>query len=85
VAQNKVTSDGDIASSLDCVDESLSEVESSNSENEIGNNQECDRNSDTSNSEQSDGHVAPIVSGWHNMKWQILLGVPQWHDVYKKY
>jgi hypothetical protein len=40
MVQNKVTSDDDIVSILDCRDENLSEVESDDSDNEIGNNKE---------------------------------------------
>jgi hypothetical protein len=47
MAQNKVTNDDNIVSVLDCVDENLSEVESSNSHNEICNNQEYDHESGT--------------------------------------
>jgi hypothetical protein len=60
--QNKVISD-DIVSVLDCVDDNISEVESSESDNEIGDNQECDYRSGISDSEQSDRQVAPAISG----------------------
>jgi hypothetical protein len=62
MAQNKVTSD-DIVSLLDCVDENLSEAESSDRNNEIGDNQESDCKSCTSDSEQSDSQAVPVVSG----------------------
>jgi hypothetical protein len=47
MAQNKVTSDDDIVSILDCMDENLSEVDSSDSDNEIGDNKKSDRKSAT--------------------------------------
>jgi hypothetical protein len=65
---NNVTSN-DSVSLVDSVDENLSDVQSSDSDNEIGDNQEFDSN----------GQVAPVVSGWHNVKWQMkiwLLGAP---------
>jgi hypothetical protein len=40
--QNEATGEDDIVSVLACVDENLSEVESSDSDNEIGDNQESD-------------------------------------------
>jgi hypothetical protein len=61
VAQNKATSDDNIVSVLDFVDENLSEVKSSDSN--IGDNHELDDKSGASDSEQSDGHVIPVVSG----------------------
>jgi hypothetical protein len=45
MAQNKATTDDDILSVLNCVDENLSEVESSDNDNEIGDNQESDHKS----------------------------------------
>jgi hypothetical protein len=50
------------------------------SDKEIGDNEESDCKSGTSDSEQSDGQVAPIISGWCDGKWQIKmwpLGVSQ--------
>jgi hypothetical protein len=44
-----------ILSNLDCVDDSLSEVESSGSDNEVGDNQESDRKSGASGSEHVTG------------------------------
>jgi hypothetical protein len=61
MVQNKVTSD-DIASILDYVDENISEVESSNSENEIGDNKKSNCRSGK-DSKQSDRQVATAVSG----------------------
>jgi hypothetical protein len=52
---------------LDCVDENISEVESSDSDNEICGNQESGHKSGTSDSEQSDRQAAPAVSGWHDV------------------
>jgi hypothetical protein len=63
MVQNKMTSDDNIMSILDCVDENLSEVESSDNDNETGDNQESDRKSGTTDSEQSDWQAAPVVSG----------------------
>jgi hypothetical protein len=57
MAQNKVTSDDNIVSVLDCVNENLSAVESNHSDNEIGDNQGSDCKSGTSDSEQSDGQL----------------------------
>jgi hypothetical protein len=78
MAQNKATSNDNLVSILDCLNESLSEVESCNSGNEID-----DKNliteMDTSDSKQSDRQVAPGVNGW-DVKWQMkiwLLGVPK--------
>lgn len=45
MTQNKATSDDDIVSVLHCVDESLSGVESSDSDNEIRGNQELNHKS----------------------------------------
>jgi hypothetical protein len=45
MTQNKATSDDDIVSVLHCVDESLSGVESSDSDNEICGNQELNHKS----------------------------------------
>jgi hypothetical protein len=52
MVQNKVTNDDDIVTIFDCVDDNFSEVESSDSDNEIGDNQESDHKSGTSDSEQ---------------------------------
>jgi hypothetical protein len=57
---------------LDCVDENLLEVQSSDGDNEIF-NRESDSRSGISESEQSDGQVAPVVSGWHDVKWQMKI------------
>jgi hypothetical protein len=54
----------DILSVLDCVDENLSEVESSGSDNEIADNQESNCKSGTSDSKQSNRQVVLGVSGW---------------------
>jgi hypothetical protein len=70
--EDKVISDD--MSVLDCVDENLSEVESSDSNDEIGNHQESDPRSGTSNSEQNDGEVALYSRGWQMKIW--LMGVP---------
>jgi hypothetical protein len=56
MTQNKATSDDDIVSILECVDENL---ESSDSDNETGDNQESDYKGGISNSEQSDRKAAP--------------------------
>jgi uncharacterized Fe-S radical SAM superfamily protein PflX len=74
IAQNKVTSD-DTESSLDRVDENLSDVESSDSDNEVG---------------EIKNPITKMASccGWCDVKCQVniwLLGVPQWHDVHNKY
>jgi hypothetical protein len=47
------------------VDENLSEVESSDSNNEIGNNQEYGDKTGTPDS----GQAAPVVSRWRDVKW----------------
>jgi hypothetical protein len=73
MAQNKMTSDGNIVSILDYVDGNFSEVESSDSDNEIGDSQEFDCKSSTSVGEQSDRQVVPVVSGWHDVKWQMKI------------
>jgi hypothetical protein len=81
------TSDDNIVSILDCVDENLSEVESSYSGNEIGDNKKSDHKSGTSDSENGDGQATMFFSGWHDVKWQVkiwLLGVPQLHGVHNK-
>jgi hypothetical protein len=69
MAQNKMTSD-DIVAVLGCVDENLSEVEASDSDNKIGCNQESDCESGTLDSEHNDGQAATFVSGWCDVKWQ---------------
>jgi hypothetical protein len=71
MAQNKRNSD-DIVKILDCVDENLSEVESGDSDNEIDDNQESDHKSSTSD---SDRQVAPVVSGWCDVKCQMKVWV----------
>jgi hypothetical protein len=78
MAQNKVTINDNIVSFLDCMVENHSEIESSDSDHKSG----------ISDSEQSDRQVAPVVSGWHDVKWRMkiwLLGVLQWHDVHPIY
>jgi hypothetical protein len=38
--------------------------------------------------EQSDRQAAPVVTGWHDVKWQMkiwFMGVPPWHNVHNKY
>jgi hypothetical protein len=42
MAQNRIFNDDDIVPVLDCVDENLPEVESTDSNNEIGDNQVSD-------------------------------------------
>jgi hypothetical protein len=82
------TSDDDIMTVLGCVDENLSEVESSGSDNEIGDNKESDCKSAYQRVNKVMVKWAPVVSGWHDVKWQMkiwLLGAPQWYDVYIKY
>jgi NADPH-dependent 7-cyano-7-deazaguanine reductase QueF len=61
VVQSKTISDDDIVSVLDCVKENFSEVESNDSDNEIGFNQDSDRRSGTSGCEQSG------VPQWHDV------------------
>jgi hypothetical protein len=53
-----------ILSVLDCVDENLSEVESSGSDNEIDVNQETARKSGTSDGEECNGKATPVIIGW---------------------
>jgi hypothetical protein len=62
MVQDKVTDD-DIVSILDCVDENLSEVEPSDSDDEICDNQESDHRRGLSDSEQSHRQVDPVASG----------------------
>jgi hypothetical protein len=88
MVQNKVTSDDDIVSILDCVHENLPDVECGDSHNEIGDNQESDCKSGTSDSEQTDEQAASVVTAWCDVKQQMklwLLGVPQWHYVHNKH
>lgn len=69
-----MTSDDDIASTVDCVEGNILKVESSDHVNEISNNQECDHKSDIPDSEQRDRKVASVVSEWRNEKWQMKSG-----------
>jgi hypothetical protein len=55
MAQNEMTSDDDSVSVLDSVKEDLSEIESGDSDNEIGDNQVSDHVSGTSDSEKVRG------------------------------
>jgi hypothetical protein len=71
MVQNKV-----IASILECVDENISEVESSDNDNEIGDNQESDHRSGTSDSNQGDGQAVPVASGWPNVKCGLFISCP---------
>jgi hypothetical protein len=68
---------GDDMSVLPCVAENLSEVESSDTNDEIGNNQESDPKSGTSDSGQNYGKVACFSTGWHvayeNLAMVILM------------
>jgi hypothetical protein len=60
--QNKTISVDDILSILDCVDENLSEVKSSDCGNEIDDNHECDCKNGTSDSEQHDRQAVSVTS-----------------------
>jgi hypothetical protein len=60
--QNKAISVDDIVTILDCVDENLSEVKSSDCDNEIDDNHECDCKSGTSVSEQHDRQAVSVIS-----------------------
>jgi hypothetical protein len=62
IVQNEATSDDDTVSILDCVGENLSEVESSNSNNEICDNQKPHCKSDASDSEQNVKEATAVVS-----------------------
>jgi hypothetical protein len=63
MTHNKVTSDYNIVSILECVDENPLEVESSDSDNEIGHNQESD-----SRSGSQTVNKVPVVTGLHDVK-----------------
>jgi hypothetical protein len=54
----------------DCVDENLSEVESSDS------NDETDENQPDYDSEQCDKQATPVASAWHDVKWQKKICLP---------
>jgi hypothetical protein len=71
-ARNKATSDDNIVSILECVEENLSEVEFSDSDNEIGDDEESDCKCRSDN-EQSDGQASPAVNAWSDVKWQIKI------------
>jgi hypothetical protein len=80
MAQNKATTDDDIVSILVCADEKLSKVKM---KLVIVKN----LTTKVADSEQSDVQVAPVVSVWCDVKWQMkiwLLGVPKWHDAHSK-
>jgi hypothetical protein len=64
VVQNEETSDDNVLSVIDYEDENFSEGESSDSDNEVGKNQEFNCKSDTSDSERSDRQVTLANSGW---------------------
>jgi hypothetical protein len=62
MAQNKMIKDENITSTMDCVDEILSEEGSGDSDDKIGDNQESDCKSGILYREQSDRQVVPVVS-----------------------
>jgi hypothetical protein len=69
MAQNKVTSDGDIVEVLGSVGGNFLEIVPSDSDSNIGCNQES-YESGTSEGEQSDSQLTTVLSGWCDMKWQ---------------
>jgi hypothetical protein len=88
MVQNKAINDDNIASLLNSVNENLSKVEPSDSDNETGDNQEYDHKSDIHQT------VNKVMGKWLHSQWveqckaaneTLAPGHPPVHDVHTKF